>query len=95
RKLILSINSLKYFDIILLNSISCVCIPVTADTCPVLINILNKYFFGSRPEYMESIAPFATSDVMKTANYELKGCVLKLSQEYLEKNILAKCEEAP
>uniref|UniRef100_A0A8C3IF47 Secretoglobin family 1A member 1 n=1 Tax=Chrysemys picta bellii TaxID=8478 RepID=A0A8C3IF47_CHRPI len=46
----------------------------TADTCPVLINILNKYLFGSLPEYMESIAPFVTSDVMKTAAYEFKGC---------------------
>uniref|UniRef100_A0A674JGP5 Secretoglobin family 1A member 1 n=1 Tax=Terrapene triunguis TaxID=2587831 RepID=A0A674JGP5_9SAUR len=56
----------------------------TADMCPVFINILNKYLFGSLPEYMESIAPFVTSDVMKTAAYELKGCVLKLSQEHSE-----------
>ncbi|XP_065446996.1 secretoglobin family 1D member 2 [Chrysemys picta bellii] len=82
---------------LLLISLTLCCYSVTADTCPVLINILNKYLFGSLPEYMESIAPFVTSDVMKTAAYEFKGCVLKFSREHTEaigelmKNILEKC----
>uniref|UniRef100_A0A8C8RYV3 Secretoglobin family 1A member 1 n=1 Tax=Pelusios castaneus TaxID=367368 RepID=A0A8C8RYV3_9SAUR len=69
---------------ILLNSVSCVCIPATADPCPSLSNVLNKYLFGSLPEYLQSIAPFVTRDVMNAAAYELKGCVLNLSKEHSE-----------
>uniref|UniRef100_A0A8C0FXA8 Uncharacterized protein n=1 Tax=Chelonoidis abingdonii TaxID=106734 RepID=A0A8C0FXA8_CHEAB len=81
--------SLKYFDIILNNSISCVCIPVSADTCPLLINMLNKYLLGSPPEYMESILyagplyQYKIDDVTKAALAALKKSIDGLSAEHV------------
>uniref|UniRef100_A0A452GUX6 Uncharacterized protein n=1 Tax=Gopherus agassizii TaxID=38772 RepID=A0A452GUX6_9SAUR len=75
--------SLKYFDIILLNSISCVCIPVTADTCPLLINILNKYLLGLEQLYAGSLSQYKIDDVTKAALAALKKSIDGLSAEHV------------
>ncbi|KAH1171328.1 hypothetical protein KIL84_006946 [Mauremys mutica] len=69
---------------LLLISLTLCCYSVTADTCSRIFNILNEEHLVSPKEYMESIAPFVTSDVMKTAAYEFKKYMLTIPQEHAE-----------
>ncbi|XP_019340771.2 secretoglobin family 1D member 2 [Alligator mississippiensis] len=88
---------MKLTLVLLLVTLAFCCYSATAEACPVLRDVISKFLFASRDQYMEAIAPFVTSPTMENAGLELKGCALGISKDHSEalkelmRNILKEC----
>ncbi|XP_019402770.1 PREDICTED: secretoglobin family 1D member 2-like [Crocodylus porosus] len=82
---------------VLLVTLALCCYSATAETCPVLVDVISKFLFASRDQLLEAIAPFVTDPTMEKAGLELKECALAISKDHsdalkeLMVNILKVC----
>ncbi|XP_062974803.1 secretoglobin family 1D member 2-like [Elgaria multicarinata webbii] len=73
------------------------CCYSAADACPLLTEIYTKFLFATHDEYMNAIAPFATTPSMRRSASMMKQCAAGLSVEdrlanaELMRNIMTKC----